>query len=88
MRWSGILGLCGFLMAASFAARAGTTSLPDESALQSLAEKPQWAHLLHYRLHPLKGRYLSQNDSPEFFLAEHGKEDITAELKADLIAFL
>jgi hypothetical protein len=88
MRWSGILGLCGFLMAASFAARAGATSLPDDDALQALAEKPQWAHLLHYRLHPLKGRHLSQNDSPEFFLAADGKEDPAAELKADLNAFL
>lgn len=64
-------------------------SLPVSSEqLATLANEQQWAHLLHYRVHPYSGRYMSQNDHPSFFLADKGKRSLLAELKADLRAFL
>jgi len=72
----------------SYSASAQDTSLPSLEKLESLANKQQWAHLLHYRKHPFSGRYISQNDSPNFFLAENGKTSLLAELQADLQQFL
>ena len=63
-------------------------SMPDQQRLQQLADSQQWQHLLHYRLHPYTGRTMSQNDSPEFFLAPDGKRNLLSELTADLQAFL
>lgn len=56
--------------------------------LESISNNQQWAHLLHYRHHPFTGRYISQNDSPNFFLAKDGKTSLLAELQADLEHFL
>lgn len=62
--------------------------LPSLEKLESVAHAQQWVHLLHYRTHPFTRRYISQNDSPNFFLAEHGKSSLLAELQADLNQFL
>ena len=56
--------------------------------IRDLASHQQWLHLLHYRIHPYTFRFLSQNDSPEFFLAKDGKRDAYAELVANINAFL
>lgn len=83
----------------SFSVRAEDTSaelqsaivsdaFPSNDQLESIAAKRQWRHLLHYRYHPYTFRTLSQNDSPEFFLAENGRTDLMAELQADVDAFL
>lgn len=86
MRWSGILGLllCSYLLPV----QAQQVDGPGDSKRQTVAALPQWAHLLHYREHPFSLRYMSQNDDPHFFLAEHGKTSLVAELNADLDAFL
>ncbi len=62
-------------------------SMPDQQRLQQLADSQQWQHLLHYRLHPFTGRTMSQNDSPEFFLAPDGKRNLLSELSAAMQAF-
>ena len=62
----------------SSSAFAQDITLPPLDALESVAHSKQWAHLLHYRKHPFSGRYISQNDSPNFFLAEHGKTSLIA----------
>jgi len=72
----------------SYSASAQDTSLPSLEKLESLSNKQQWAHLLHYRKHPFSGRYISQNDSANFFLAENGKTSLLAELQADAQHFL
>lgn len=72
----------------SYSAFAQSTPLPSLEKLQSLAKSKQWAHLLHYRKHPFTGRYISQNDSPNFFLATNGKSSLLAELQVDLKQFL
>ena len=56
--------------------------------IRDLASHQQWLHLLHYRTHPYTFRFLSQNDSLEFFLADDGKRDAYAELVANIDAFL
>src|SRR5699024_2017962 len=61
---------------------------PTAEKLKSISDSKQWSHLLHYRKHPFTGRYISQNDSPNFFLAENGKSSLSAELKTDLQQFL
>jgi len=58
-----------------------------EPDLSSLASHQQWLHLLHFRYHPYSLRIVSQNDSPEFFLADDGRLDAGAELRADIAAF-
>ena len=72
----------------SYSAFAQDATLPPVDKLKSLASSKQWSHLLHYRKHPFSGRYISQNDSPNFFLAENGKSSLIAELQADLQQFL
>lgn len=72
----------------SYSALAQDSSLPAAEKLESIANKKQWAHLLHYRKHPFTGGYLSQNDSPNFFLAANGKTSLLAELQANLQQFL
>ena len=85
MRGAVVLFLSVLLPVFSSAALA---SMPDQQRLQQLADSQQWQHLLHYRLHPFTGRTMSQNDSPEFFLAADGKRNLLSELTADLQAFL
>ncbi len=77
----------GFLFL-SCSAFAQAASLPSLAKLESLANSKQWAHLLHYRKHPFTGRYISQNDSPNFFLADNGQNSLLAELQADLHQFM
>lgn len=72
----------------SYSAAAENVSLASSEKLESVADNKQWAHLLHYRKHPFTQRYMSQNDSPKFFLAKNGKNSLLAELKADLEQFL
>lgn len=80
--------LIASLMLFSCSALAQDLSLPSTEKLNAIAESKQWSHLLHYRKHPFTGRYISQNDSPNFFLAENGKSSLLAELKTDLQQFL
>ncbi len=68
----------------SYFASAQDTPLLASDKLESLSNSQQWAHLLHYRKHPFTGRYMSQNDSPNFFLAKNGKTSLIGELQADL----
>lgn len=63
-------------------------NLPSAERLNAVAEKKQWQHLLHYRLHPFTLRFMSQNDGTAFFLAKNGNTSLLAELEADLTAFL
>ena len=63
------------------------SDMPDPQRLQQLADHPQWQHLLHYRLHPFTGRTMSQNDSPDFFLAADGKRNLLSELTTAVQAF-
>ncbi len=87
MRRSGFLSLLAFVvLSLSFQIRAA--DMPDNRTLDAIAEKKQWAHLLHYRRHPYTFRHLSQNDTDAFFLAKNGKKSLHAELKADVAAFL
>ena len=72
----------------SYSALAQDVPLPSLEKLESVAKAKQWAHLLHYRTHPFTRRYISQNDSPNFFLADNGKSSLLAELQADLHQFL
>lgn len=72
----------------SYAAAAQDAVLPTAKQLKTLANNQQWAHLLHYRKHPFSGRYISENDSPNFFLAPDGKTSLLAELEANLEQFL
>jgi hypothetical protein len=89
--------LLAFLVLALPAAAAPPS--PDPSYLDQLiaearergvADAREWRILLHYRRNPvplaLPG-VTSVADSPEFFLAEHGKTDPQAELEATLAAF-
>ncbi len=87
MRWSGILGLLT-LAATSVTLQAKAATMPDDKTLETIANKQQWAHLLHYRDHPYTFRFLSQNDSDTFFIAEDGKTSLSSELKANVTAFL
>lgn len=80
--------LIASLMLFSCSALAQDLSLPSTEKLNAIAESKQWSHLLHYRKHPFTGRYISQNDSPNFFLAENGKNSLSAELRTDLQQFL
>lgn len=73
---------------AACSALAQQPALPPAAQLAALADQQQWAHLLHYRLHPFTRRYISQNDSAKFFLADHGKSSLLAELHANLQAFM
>ncbi|MEC9256628.1 MAG: hypothetical protein VX771_12625, partial [Pseudomonadota bacterium] len=79
------------MFSSSFVLAASDTShfkaIPADE-LRALASHQQWLHLLHYRQHPYTFRFISQNDSPEFFLAEKGKTNAHEELVADLSAFL
>ena len=79
--------IASFLFFSSSAFAQGI-SLPPLDVLESVANSKQWAHLLHYRKHPFSGRYISQNDSPNFFLAADGKTSLIAELQADLQQFM
>lgn len=62
--------------------------IPPLDQLKPIAHSQQWSHLLHYRKHPFSGRYISENDSPNFFLAKEGKTSLVAELQENLEQFL
>ena len=79
--------LIASLLFFSYSAFAQDAISPSLEKLKLLANSQQWSHLLHYRKHPFSGRYISQNDSPNFFLAKNGKSSLIAELQADLHAF-
>src|SRR5690554_5231955 len=72
----------------SCSALAQNTPLPSTEKLAALSESKQWAHLLHYRVHSFSRRYISQNDSANFFLADNGKTSLLDELQASLQAFM
>lgn len=59
----------------------------SDERIEQLANAQQWAHLLHYRHHPFSFRYISQNDSDNFFLATTGKTSLRDELLANIAAF-
>ena len=80
--------IASFLLLVSSSLFAQDASLPPLEKLEPIANSQQWSHLLHYRTHPFSGRYISQNDSKNFFLAENGKRSLLSELQADLHAFL
>ena len=61
-------------------------ALHDSQQLK-LAQHQGWLALLHYKTETLSRRIISQADDPAFFLADNGKTDAEAELKADLQAF-
>ncbi len=67
---------------------AQAASIPPLDQLKPIAHSQQWSHLLHYRKHPFSGRYISENDSPNFFLAKEGKTSLVAELQENLEQFL
>src|SRR5690554_6132607 len=80
--------ITSFLLFLSSSLFAQDVSLPSPEKLDAVANKLQWSHLLHYRTHPFTGRYISQNDSKDFFLAENGKHSLVDELEANIKAFL
>ncbi len=53
-----------------------------------LARQPQWLALLHYKDEVWSTRVISQVDDTAFFLSPQGKTDATAELLANIRAFL
>lgn len=59
----------------------------SSNELEQIAQTKQWQHLLHYRKHPYTSRFISQNDSEQFFLSPQGKKSLTAELEASILAF-
>lgn len=87
MRSLWISGPVTFLVASLTAYSAIAAEVSDEK-IQVLSATPQWKELLHVRLHPFSLHTISQNDSPDFFLAEEGKEKPDAEMQADIAAFL
>src|SRR5690554_3516022 len=82
------VAIASFLFFLSSSVFAQDALLPPTEQLEPIANSQQWSHLLHYRTHPFTGRYISQNDSKNFFLAENGKSSLLDELQADLQAFL
>lgn len=68
--------------------QAAETKIFNTDKILQVSQSQQWQHLLHYRYHPYTGRTISQNDSEAFFLAKNGKTSLSAELEADLQAFL
>lgn len=68
-------------------AHASATNTEQNLALQLLADHPQWIKLVHYETGPYPGARLSSAvKSPEFFLADDGKDSPLAELKATITA--
>lgn len=62
------------------------SELRDRARAAGLAQSAQWHRFLHYRS-GVWGGFVSDIDSPEFFIAEEGKTDPQAELDATLAAF-
>lgn len=54
---------------------------------KNISEMQQWQHLLHYRSHSLLDFKESENDSRHFFISPVGKEDLYAELRAEIPLF-
>lgn len=75
--------LLSTLIALSFPANAEPE---DPHALTTLAQNPQWLHLLHYHQVGLFSAFQSQVDDPDFFFAEEGHVDPLAELEATIAA--
>lgn len=59
-------------------------SLIQKADALRLAEQKQWLRLGHYREGSYEGAYLSEADSPAFFLAPGGREDPQKELHATI----
>ena len=55
---------------------------------RALAQDPAWLDLLHFKRHPVTGRWRSLADDAGFFNAPQGAVDPQAELDATLQAFL
>lgn len=60
----------------------------SEAQLKEVSEQRAWRTLLHYHQQGLLGREYSEVDGEDFFLAENGKFDPLAELKATVTAFM
>jgi len=61
-------------------------SLIAAASAKNLATDPQWRAFLHYKP-TSRSRWLSQVDSPQFFMSDNGKRSPKAELNATLAAF-
>ena len=61
--------------------------LIQSAQARQLHQMPAWHKLLHYKPGLIPGRYKSQVDAPQFFLAEDGKTNPAAELAATLRGF-
>ncbi|MCX8521915.1 MAG: DUF4105 domain-containing protein [Rhodoferax sp.] len=94
----GTFFLCAQYAAAETFATASDSSLtPSASAyLQELqararalqmAESPQWRAFLHYSQHPITRQWRSLRTDASFFISPRGRNDLAAELEADLAAF-
>lgn len=59
--------------------------LIDAANAKKLSEQPQWLAFIHYKRES-KNRWLSQVDSPHFFMSDAGKRSPEAELNATLAA--
>jgi hypothetical protein len=74
-------------MSLLWCAHASATKPEQNQTLQHLADHPQWLKLVHYETGPYPGASLSSAvKSPEFFLAEDGKNSPVSELKATITA--
>lgn len=74
-------------MSLLWCAHASATNPEQNQTLQQLADHPQWLKLVHYETGPYPGARLSSAvKSPEFFLADDGKNAPLAELKATITA--
>ena len=60
--------------------------LIEQAVREKLYEQRSWHLLLHYRRNFVSG-HTSEVDDPGFFLADNGKTDPEAELKATLTFF-
>lgn len=84
-----LAGLCalwlGLLAGSAAAADPDVDALVERAMAARLHETPAWRALLHYRGRGEETR--SEVVSPHFFLAEHGRRDPEAELRATLRAF-
>lgn len=59
--------------------------LMDAAKASQLSEQPQWRAFIHYK-RKSNDRWLSQVDSPHFFMSDVGKQSPEAELNATLAA--
>ena len=76
-----------FLIPFLFLVSAFSSADSKQVSIDELGWHKQWLHLLHYRPHGVFLSRKSENDTPEFFMSEQGKEDPVAELKAAIKLF-